>query len=162
MNKKNNRKSWVLWLVAILAVALIAGIFVVKSQTPEVSSVAVIGGADGPTSIYVTQSNHIGGGIFKLIGYVAAGLTVFFLLQYKQKQKKHLFLWLGIGLLVWAAVSLVSNILVVAFMVDIKTAPSQVLLLQIGGVLINPVMWVCLVVGIISLRRYKRDAREQK
>lgn len=123
----------------------------------EAASVGVIGGADGPTTIYVTQSWRVGIPGTSAIGLALGSLGVFLLMQWKGVASPRRFTLLGVVLLAYAAFLLVgglSNSMIESML------PFHNLYTIMGSRLLNPAFLAPLLAGIFSLRRAARVRRQ--
>lgn len=146
-------------LLAALAESSPARLFV---DGKEASSIGIIGGADGPTAIFVTSYATPA---LPFLFVLAAGLALlggFLLMQWKGTKKPVRFLVLGLAMLAaWLVLLLGGGGLGLIGWIWQSMAPVndfwQVLLCR----LLDPANIALLVVGILSLRRFWR-ARKQR
>ena len=55
-NKWSNKKGIILTIGGLVALYIIGRIFVLNNNTHEAASIGIIGGADGPTAIFLAKS----------------------------------------------------------------------------------------------------------
>lgn len=55
-NKWTNKKGIVLTIIGLVVISIISMVFILNENGKESASIAIIGGADGPTAIFVSSS----------------------------------------------------------------------------------------------------------
>ncbi len=55
-NKWTNKKGIVLTIIGLVVISIISMVFILNENGEESASIAIIGGADGPTAIFVSSS----------------------------------------------------------------------------------------------------------
>lgn len=76
-------KKWIISVMAVIGCVLV--IFGINMKIKENASVAVIGGADGPTAIFL--AGKVGNGT--IMGIIAIGIVLVAAALYIYKKRKH-------------------------------------------------------------------------
>ena len=55
-NKWTNKKGIVLTIIGLVVISIISMVFILNETGKEAASIGIIGGADGPTAIFISSS----------------------------------------------------------------------------------------------------------
>lgn len=55
-NKWTNKKGIVLTIIGLVVISIISMVFILNENGKEAASIGIIGGADGPTAIFISSS----------------------------------------------------------------------------------------------------------
>ena len=87
MNQKENRKKtrrWVLWTAILLGVAALMGMM--NREQKNAATIGIIGGADGPTAIFVTGPSWSSEALTKVLAVVCIAGVIWLIHRIKCKQ----------------------------------------------------------------------------
>ncbi len=84
-NKWTNKKGIVFTIIGLIAISIIGIISTLNNNTHEAASIAIIGGADGPTAVFLASSVAAEKMEFIVLGLIlVVGISV---LIYKKRKK---------------------------------------------------------------------------
>lgn len=160
------------WRWAILAVAVVlavmfgmgvVGLFSAFQPVEQSPSVAIIGGADGPTAIYSTTRLQTGmfavGSLLPYFNLALTALGIFLLMQWKGYGGTARFVVAGVPLLV-LALAYGAVMFAPTYSILRHLGPDFWGALVIG--LLHPAFWGAVVVGVMHLRRGLANHKKER
>lgn len=84
-SKWANKKGVVITIIGLMVISIISMIFILNRNSRKAASIAIIGGADGPTAIFVSSSVSLEAVAITVCGLIlVVGIGIFIYIKRKK------------------------------------------------------------------------------